>query len=1502
VHAQTKLWDKTIGGNHLDNLAKMQQTRDGGYILGGYSTSGKSADKSEANKGQRDVYGDLTNDYWVVKLKADGSKEWDKTFGGNSEDQLTSVQQTSDGGYILGGYSRSGISGDKSEANKGEKNEEGFYFPDYWIVKLKADGSKEWDKTFGGSDVDWLTSLQQTSDGGYILGGTSSSGISGDKTEAKKASDENFYTTDYWIVKLDANGAMQWDKTLGGENTDQLASVLQTSDGGYILGGWSVSRKSGDKTGKDSGFDNSDYWVVKLDANGKKLWDKTLGGKGNDDLSAVQQTLDGGYLLGGSTLSNKSGDKTEINRGGYDYWVVKLKADGSKEWDKTFGGDDWDYLNAVQQTSDSGYILGGRSRSGKSRDKTEGNKGNKGFSYDYWMVKLKADGTKVWDKTIGGTGEENLNSLQQTSDGHYILGGGSASGISGDKSEENKGVAFGSGDPTWDYWVVKIEESGKQEQTISINPILPKSLSDAPFTVSARASSGLPVSFRIIAGPATIKDSTVTLTGTGKVYVQATQAGNAVYLPAKATRAILVDPSSTVKQQWEKTVGGNSWDYLVSVQQTPDGGHILSGTSGSSRSGDKTEPNSSIYFSDYWLVKLRADGTKEWDKTITAREGDYISTFRQTRDGGYILGGPFDQGESRGWDYGVIKLRADGTKEWNKTFGGSGYDWFHSMEQTSDGGYILAGYSDTGIEGDKTEANKGQSNFWLVKIKANGSKEWDKTIGGTYIDGFTQVSVQQTFDGGYIVGGDSYSGKGGDKSEANRGDCQDEGCTDYWVVKLNAKGAKEWDKTLGGKDTDTFSAIQQSSDGGYIVGGYSYSNKSGDKTEHSKGGQDYWVVKLRANGSKEWDKTIGSNGEDYLALVHPTSDGGFILGGTAVYSTKSGDKTQVSRDNPDYQEGDWWIVKLQADGAKVWDKTYGGRREDIFRSLQPTNDGGYILGGWSASGKDGDKSEANRGSYDYWVVKLKEEQPTAAQWNMRYGGSGKDNFTDAIETLDGGYLAGGFTNSGGNGDKSQATQGQNDYWIVKSDQNGKKLWEKRYGGTEDDYLNRIIQTSDGGYLLAGSSFSGKGGDKTEASQGERDYWVVKVDKQGTKEWDKTFGGNDWDELKKVIQLASGEYVLGGSSNSPVSGDKSQRGQGGHDYWLVKISSTGMKLWDKRYGGSADELLGGFTETADGGFFLGGSSLSGQSGDKSLASRGSSDYWLVKTDKDGALLWEESYGGSGQDEVYSVRRSHGNNLYVAGTSNSGIGVDKSQKSQGGKDYWLIKLDENGYKLWDKTFGGSKDDELHASTFTDEGHYILAGHSYSGASGNKSFASQGSSDYWVVEVAPSGKKIADQRFGGSDQEELRTVFQTNDGSLLLGGRSDSGVSGDRSQPSQGSTDYWLVKAAALTTAMPLVAAREATLAEEPITKVNLLQAYPNPVRDQATISFTLPEKQFVQLKVYDSQGKEEAILFQGEAQAHQTYQVEWRAKDKGTGMYLLQLQTPTKRYQQKLLLAK
>lgn len=228
---------------------------------------------------------------------------------------------------------------------------------------------------------------------------------------------------------------IEWQKTIGGNDNDLLNSINQTSDGGYILSGYSYSNVSGNKTENSNGIE--DYWIVKTDALGNIQWQNTIGGNGTDKLYSIDQTLDGGYILGGMSDSDISGDKTENNMGVLDYWIVKTDAMGNIQWQNTIGGMHNDQLYSIEQTSDKGYILGGLSWSDITGDKTEGISG----SCDYWIIKTDSLGNIQWQNAITGYGSDNLYSIEETSDRGYILGGTSNSNttINGDKIEMSKG-------------------------------------------------------------------------------------------------------------------------------------------------------------------------------------------------------------------------------------------------------------------------------------------------------------------------------------------------------------------------------------------------------------------------------------------------------------------------------------------------------------------------------------------------------------------------------------------------------------------------------------------------------------------------------------------------------------------------------------------------------------------------------------------------------------------------------------------------------------------------------------------------------------------------------------------------------------------------------------------------------------------------------------------------------------------------------------------------------
>jgi type IX secretion system substrate protein len=431
IYAQSpfvKQWDYRFGGIGEEKLYCCQLTADGGSILGGYSYSDSTGDKTQMSWGDAD--------YWIVKVDSMGNKQWDKRFGGTSIDFLFSIQQTTDGGYILGGWSASDSSGDKTQDVWGAD--------DYWIVKIDSLGNKQWDKDFGGSNVDRFSSLQQTADGGYILGGGSQSGISGDKTQANW--DTINFTFDYWIVKIDSLGNKQWDKVFGGTSVDVLQYLQNTYDGGYILSGVSGSGISGDKTQPNWGI--GDYWIVKIDSLGNKQWDKDYGGTNDDEPFTSQQTTDGGYILGGFSLSGISGDKTQGTWGGYDWWIVKIDSMGNKQWDKDFGGtNNEDDFGNFLLTADGGYLIVGNSYSPMSGDKTENNLGME----QTWVIKIDSIGIKKWDKTILTTGHDENGRAMQTHEGCYTFAIMSNAGIGGYKTQSNWDLT----NFTSDYWIIK---------------------------------------------------------------------------------------------------------------------------------------------------------------------------------------------------------------------------------------------------------------------------------------------------------------------------------------------------------------------------------------------------------------------------------------------------------------------------------------------------------------------------------------------------------------------------------------------------------------------------------------------------------------------------------------------------------------------------------------------------------------------------------------------------------------------------------------------------------------------------------------------------------------------------------------------------------------------------------------------------------------------------------------------------------------------------------------
>lgn len=440
---------------------------------------------------------------------------------------------------------------------------------------------------------------------------------------------------------------------------------------------------------------------------------------------------------------------------------------------------------------------------------------------------------------------------------------------------------------------------------------------------------------------------------------------------------------------WEKSYGGTHADYLFDAQPTADYGFILAGSSLSNKTGNKAEDN----------------------------HGDL--------------------------DYWIWKMTEKGELDWQKSFGGSGFDMLQSIKNTSDGGFILAGTSSSAKSFQKKENCKGLSDFWVIKLNAAGDEQWQRTIGGNGQEEL--LCAFQTKDGGYILGGSSSSSPNSistskfdekslitdpyAKSEKSRGNM------DYWIVKLDKQGVIEWQKTYGGQYADLLRSMEQTSDNGYILAGYSNSPISGDKTEGNKGAGDYWVLKLNDTGEIQWQKAYGADGDDQPYVIHQTKDGGYIIGGNSNSSSALSSQGGIVGNGTDY-----WILKLDEEGEVVWSKTFDFGKVDILTSLVENNDGTYLIGGHA-------RNSAPR--------------------------SGSGLMSKAASLI------------------VKEKDGINDYIALKINDQGEEIWSKTVGSGGEDILRKLIETRDGGYLMAGTSNSGSSKDKN-SNIGSNDFWVVKL--------------------------------------------------------------------------------------------------------------------------------------------------------------------------------------------------------------------------------------------------------------------------------------------------------------------------------------------------------------------------------------------------------------------------
>ena len=399
--------------------------------------------------------------------------------------------------------------------------------------------------------------------------------------------------------------------------------------------------------------------------------------------------------------------------------------------------------------------------------------------------------------------------------------------------------------------------------------------------------------------------------------------------------------TTSVDTLWTKTYGGTDAEFGNSVQQTTDGGYIVVGNTMSFGAGA----------SDIYLIKTDSSGDTLWTKTYGGTEYDSGNDVKQTADGGYIITGQINYPNNDADVY-LVKTDSSGNALWTKTYGGTDWECGNSIDITNDGGYIIAGWTKS--------YGAGNNDIWLIKTDALGNTLWTKTFGGT--DWEYAYCVQQTTDDGYILVGFTKSFGAGDR--------------DVWLIKTDPNGNEIWNQTFGGSEMDHGMYVRQTNDSGYIITGTTYSFSNGEF--------DLWLLKTDSNGDLLWTKNFGGTGWDMAAgyCVQQVTDGGYIVAGWL--------DTDDGIDN----NGDVWLIKTNPSGEALWTKTINGNGNlsyDLARSIQQTTDGGYIIAG---------TIDLDSPDPDVWLIKTTEDPAPGSISGMVTLNGGTGNVDDVLITAE----------------------------------------------------------------------------------------------------------------------------------------------------------------------------------------------------------------------------------------------------------------------------------------------------------------------------------------------------------------------------------------------------------------------------------------------------------------------------------------------------------------------
>ena len=745
------------------------------------------------------------------------------------------------------------------------------------------------------------------------------------------------------------------------------------------------------------------------------------------------------------------------------------------------------------------------------------------------------------------------------------------------------------------------------------------------------------------------------------------------------------------QSKWIKTFGADELDGANHVLPLADG-YLITGFTSSFGNGGN----------DLWVIRTDKNRKKVWDKFYGGMHMETGFKSMPTRDGGFIILAQTHSYGAGSGDIWVLKISDSGTVLWDKTYGNEGFDIGNDICLSNDNGYMIVG---------TTNSKKTNSlDAYVIKIDSIGNVLWDQVYGGLSEDGINSISkINDEY--GYMLFGHTKSymlDESRKKAKGIFGRMLDsifkkEASSESWLINIDEYGDRNWHTTYGGKKEDVGKEINSFSDGSFLL--------SNETQSFGKGGKDIWLIKIDSNGKIIWESTVGGKTDEYAGSTKLKSDKEIFISGHKLMKNKISFRSLLFLKSNNKNNINAFIVKLNYKGKVVWQR-------DTFEDEKSSVPFITVLG--KSILIAGQKSTIYNGNGDAWIALLNKDGEKV--WEDSFGGRGADGGNDVLGTSDGGYISVGYTNAYGSG--------KNDVWIIKTDFNGEKQWSRVYGGKLDDYGWGVTESDDGGYVIAGETFS--------FGSGQSDIYLLKIDSNGNMKWNTTFGGLAEDVAYSVVNSNDGGFIVAAQTKS--------YGKGGSDGMIVKFDSKGIKQWNRLFGGKGLDYLKSITVDSLKGYILAGGSRSFNDGDN--------QGWVLSVNNDGYPRWEKTYGDVGEDGFNMITRTKDGGFVAVGSSASFF-------SKGMKDVIMIKLDSAGQKLWMNLYGGRENDIGNAVNECKDGGFIIAGETTS--------YGKGKSDILLIKTDQLGIEKWKTTVGSVGVDIGNSVQELTKGGYIISGTS-------------------------------------------------------------------------------------------------------------------------------------